>query len=124
MRCSVRRTWNVPESRHTAESVYRDRRRHRRDFLRGMGISAAGAALAPLLNGCSQPTDAEIAAAGQVEPLADELSTLYPATRNAAFEYGRPETLARAPPNTLLRVHAVEVRLSVRGRLPAESLVV
>lgn len=95
MRYLVRRTWNVPESRHTAESVYRCRRRHRRDFLRVMGVSAAGAALAPLLNGCSQPTDAEIAAAGQVEPLTDELSTLYPASRNVAFEYGRPETLAR-----------------------------
>lgn len=95
MQYFVRRPWDLPEHAHTAESVYRDRRRHRRDFLRAIGVSAAGATLAPLLNGCSKPTDAEIAEAGRADAIAQEFDSYYPAGENLAFEYGRPETLAR-----------------------------
>jgi sulfoxide reductase catalytic subunit YedY len=56
---------------------------------------AAGVAAAGGWSGCSRPTDAEIAAAGQPQPLPDEFSSLYPAARNGAFVYGRPETIRR-----------------------------
>jgi sulfoxide reductase catalytic subunit YedY len=92
----VRRPWDLPESRHTPEDVYRDRKRHRRDFLRIMTRSVAATALVPLVGGCNKPTDAEIAEAGKVQGLPAEWAGLYPAPRNAAFEYGRPETLPSA----------------------------
>src|SRR5262245_858039 len=92
----VRRPWDMPESRHTPEVVYRNRRQHRREFLRAMGRGLTATAIAPLIGGCSQPTDAEIAQAGKVEGLPAEWAGLYPAARHAAFEYGRSETLRRA----------------------------
>ncbi|REJ93546.1 MAG: protein-methionine-sulfoxide reductase catalytic subunit MsrP [Planctomycetota bacterium] len=92
----IRRPWDLPESRHTAIEVYRNRRSHRREFLKSMGLGAAGAAFAPLVTGCSSPTDEEIEAAGQVEPLPTAYQSLYPAERNPEFEYGRDETAKRA----------------------------
>lgn len=92
----IRKPWDLPESRHTDASIYHDRQRRRREFLRDLGLSATGIAGAFSLAGCSQPTDAEIAAAGRVEPLPDEFQQHYPAARNGDFEYGRPETAQRA----------------------------
>lgn len=90
-----RKPWDIPESRHTAESVYRNRRQHRREFLRSIGIAAIGTGLSPILIGCGQPTDEELKAAGAVAPLPEEQKQLYPAQQNEAFEYGRPETIQR-----------------------------
>ena len=91
----IRRPWDIPESRHTPEHVYRDRQRHRRNFLKSIGLTAAGAALTPFVAGCSRPTDEEIEAAGKVEPLPEAFRSLYPAPRNPDFEYGRDETARR-----------------------------
>lgn len=92
----VRKPWDLPESRHTDVSIYRNRRQHRREFLRDMGLSAAGIAGALAIPGCAQPTDEEIAEAGRVEPLVDEQQQNYPAPRNEDFTYGRTETAQRA----------------------------
>jgi sulfoxide reductase catalytic subunit YedY len=90
--------WDLPQRLHTPESVYRDRKRHRREFLESMGriaLSAApiAAALGPLaaLPGC-MPTPEEIDSAGAVQELPPGLAGLYPARRDERFEYGRPET--------------------------------
>jgi sulfoxide reductase catalytic subunit YedY len=92
----VRKPWDLPQSRHTDVSIYRERRKHRREFLRDLGLSAAGIAGAISIPGCGEPTDAEIEAAGRVDPLPDEFQRHYPASRNEDFEYGRPETAQRA----------------------------
>lgn len=94
MQFIVRRPWDLPEHRHTSEAQYRQRRLLRREFLKSAGVSAAGSMLLPLA-GCGRPTDQEIADAGKVE-VAKTVDELYPAQRNPAFEYGRPETGARA----------------------------
>lgn len=90
-----RQIWDIAESQHTPKSVYRDRRQHRREFLQSMGIAAIGAGLSSSLIGCGRPTEEELKAAGAVEPLPQEQKQLYPAQRNDAFEYGRPETIPR-----------------------------
>lgn len=90
----LRRVWDVPECRHTPEVVYRDRRRHRREFLQTVGRSVAAASgLGTLLSvpGC-MPTPEEVESAGQVEPLPLTQAELYPARRDDRFEYGRAET--------------------------------
>jgi sulfoxide reductase catalytic subunit YedY len=75
--------------------VYGNRRQHRREFLESVGL-AVGAGLCGWLPGCSRPTDEEIRQAGAVKPLPVELGSLYPASRNSKFAYGRPETARRA----------------------------
>ena len=90
-----RNIWDIAESQHTPECVYRDRRQHRREFLKSMGVAAIGAGLSSSLIGCGRPTDEELKAAGAVEPLPQEQKQLYPAQRNDTFEYGRPETIQR-----------------------------
>ncbi len=90
-----RKPWDIAESLHTPESVYRNRRQHRREFLKTMGIAAIGTGLSASLTGCGRPTDEELKAAGAVEPLPQEQKQLYPATHNETFKYGRPETLQR-----------------------------
>jgi len=88
----IRKPWNLPESRQTPESVYRNRQQHRREFLESMGRSiAAGTALA-LIAGCEKPTLDQIEKAGKSPPLSKTAASLYPAKRNPAFEYQRPET--------------------------------
>jgi sulfoxide reductase catalytic subunit YedY len=91
----VRRPWDLRESEHTCRAIYERRGEHRREFLRMMGLAATGVALGSTLSGCSEPTEAEISAAGKVEPLSTEFMGLYPARRNDAFNYGRPETVRR-----------------------------
>lgn len=95
MHVIVHQPWHVPESQHTPRSIFDSRRQHRREFLRLMGFASSGLALGAGLTGCSRPTDSEIAAAGQPQPLPDEFSALYPAARNETFTYGRPETSRR-----------------------------
>jgi sulfoxide reductase catalytic subunit YedY len=94
MQFIVRRPWDVPEHRQTSEAHYRQRRLLRREFLQCAGLATGGSLLLPLA-GCSRPTDQQIADAGKVETPAT-LGQLYPAARNPAYEYGRPETPARA----------------------------
>ena len=60
-----------------------------------MGCTALGAGLTGLLVGCSRPAEEEVRQAGTVEPLPEAQAALYPAKRNKAFTYGRPETLRR-----------------------------
>jgi len=90
----TRRIWDLPESAHTPEAVYRDRRQRRREFLTAVGRTGAGigvaAALAPLA-GC-MPTPEEIESGGAVAPLPQGQAGLYPAARDPRFDYGRPET--------------------------------
>ncbi len=91
----IRRPWDVAESLHTPEGVYQARDHHRREFLKKVGRTAIGAGLALPIAGCDRPTDEELRAAGAVEPLPEEKKALYPAPRNDAFTYGRPETIQR-----------------------------
>jgi len=98
-----RKIWDIPESKHTPESVFENRKTHRRDFLEYMGIAGAGLIL-PWAAGCdtapppSEPTvqvdppvpiaeETEIASSGD-----SDIASKYPATRNQKFEYGRAET--------------------------------
>ena len=92
----VRKPWDLPERDHTPAEVFHHQRQHRREFLRSLGIGAAGAMLAVNASGCAQPTDDEIDKAGAVEPIPVAKSGVFPARRNAAFEYGRAETARRA----------------------------
>lgn len=92
MQFHIRRPWQIHESRHTSETVWEHRRQHRRDFLQSLGLTAA-AGLAGGLAGCSQPaTDEEILQAGEDTEHPLPGAEYYPAARNGAFEYGRPET--------------------------------
>jgi sulfoxide reductase catalytic subunit YedY len=91
----IRRAWDLPESSHTPESVYRERRRHRREFLQSVGRAAAATSgLGALLSatGC-MPTAEEVESAGKVAPLPVQQAQLYPAQRDSRFEYGRAETV-------------------------------
>ncbi len=90
----VRRPWDIPQHRHTAESVYRRRELYRREFLKSLGRAAAisgGAAGLLSVLGC-MPSPEEVDAAGAVVPLPEAQAALYPAPRDPRFEYGRPET--------------------------------
>ncbi len=82
----VRRHWDLPQSLHTPLELYCGTRPSRREFLLGLGASACA------LAGCQKaPTDAELTAAGAVK-----LDTsMYPATQNSHFEYGREESRKR-----------------------------
>lgn len=91
----LRRPFDLPAREHTPPEVYAQRRQHRREFLKTLGVGAA----APFffgLAGCSKPSDEVILTAGAVTPLECESAELYPAPRNPEFEYGRPETSQRA----------------------------
>lgn len=87
----VRRLWDLPERQLTPVDVYRRRQQHRREFLKMLGWGAAAAAISSTLPGCG-PGDEELERAGAVAPLPEEFANLYPAPRNSAYEYGRPET--------------------------------
>ena len=91
----IRHPWDIAESLHTAESVYHRRQQHRREFLRVMGGTALATGLAGPIVGCTRPAEEEVRQAGAVEPLPAAQAALYPAKRNRAFVYGRPETLRR-----------------------------
>ncbi len=93
MNHKLRKLWNVPEHTHTSETVYLNRRAHRREFLKLMGYGLGIAGFADLLSGCEQATKEEIEQAGAVEPLPEAQQSVYPAKRNDAFNYGRPETV-------------------------------
>jgi len=106
----IRKPWDLPPQLHTPESVYRQRRQHRRQFLAELGLAGIGATLGLSLAGCQRGSDEEIKQAGTYEsktlqnlpqPAAPEQadtpddaprSSPYPARRNTKFEYGRPET--------------------------------
>ncbi len=90
-----RKPWDLPQSQHTPLEVYENRRWHRREFLRSLGMSVAGLGIGQSLIGCSKPTTEEITKAGAVEELPEEAASIYPAKRNAKFEYGRKETVKR-----------------------------
>ena len=90
----VRKPWDLSQSDHTPIEVYKNRKFHRREFLKSMGL-AAGAGLAGTLAGCTRADEDEVAKAGAVEPLPKEIGSVYPAKRNLSFEYGRPETAKR-----------------------------
>ncbi|MEQ9070050.1 MAG: hypothetical protein RLO18_25175, partial [Gimesia chilikensis] len=75
----LRKIWHVPEHAHTPESVYQNRKSHRREFLKMMGYGLGVAGFAELLSGCEQATKEEIEQAGAVEPLPEALQSVYPA---------------------------------------------
>ncbi len=89
-----RRPWDLKQSAHTPIEVYKNRKFHRREFLKSMGI-AAGIGLTGSLSGCSRPSEGEVSKAGAVEPLPEEAKSIFPAKRNPKFEYGRAETVQR-----------------------------
>jgi len=90
-----RKPWDLHQSKHTPVDVYKNRKLHRREFLKMMGIAGTGAVSLSQLTGCEKATDEEIEQAGAVEPLPEKQKSIYPAEKNAAFEYDRPETAKR-----------------------------
>lgn len=87
MPSSRRQIWNLPQSQLTEESVYRRRGLHRREFLAAAGLSMAAAAI-----GCQAKATPEQLQATKTPPILIAGKSVYPAERNPAFEYGRPET--------------------------------
>ncbi len=96
MQFIIRRPWDLPQRAHTPIDVYRNRKHHRREFLKRAGLTAAGIGMANLLSGCSSPNNDEIEAAGAVPSLPTQHASAYPAQRNREFDYGRPKTVKRA----------------------------
>jgi len=96
MQFFIRKPWDLPQRLHTPIEIFENRRQHRREFLRALGVGAAGALLWTQGSGCAKPTDEEIEQGGAVEPLPPAQAGLYPARPNDEFEYGRPETARRA----------------------------
>lgn len=94
MHFQIRKPWQLSQKQHTPVEVYRDRRTHRREFLKQMGFAGAGLLTAGILGGCERATDEQIKNAGKVE-LPDVIESVFPAPRNEEFEYGRAETAAR-----------------------------
>jgi len=110
MRYFVRRPWDLAQKLHTSEEIYANRQSHRREFLKMMGIGAAGIGLGTNLLGCSSATDEDVLTSGKVDvptalsersaeaekeaneemPLAE--NNAFGARKNLKFEYGRPET--------------------------------
>ena len=100
----VRKPWQLPQSMHTPEDVYQNRKLYRREFLAAIG---AGAAVG-LGIGCDQGTDEEVKQGGAVavpESLTErdtkdseekkggaDADNPFHAKRNEEFTYGRPET--------------------------------
>ncbi|MEQ8635799.1 protein-methionine-sulfoxide reductase catalytic subunit MsrP [Gimesia maris] len=88
----IRKIWNVPEHEHTPVEVFQNRKLYRREFLQRMGTGLGIAGFAGLLASCEQATKEEIEQAGATTPLPQASGSIYPAQRNPAFKYGRPET--------------------------------
>ena len=63
----IRPIWDVPESKHTPLEVYRDRKQHRREFLKRMGISGVAASLPWLAAGCGEADEKDVVDANRVE---------------------------------------------------------
>ncbi len=91
----IRKPWDRPQREHTPFEVFLNQRQHRREFLKTIGIGAAGIGLSSYLSGCARPTDDEIAKAGAVEQIPVAKSGTFPPKRNDKFEYGREETAKR-----------------------------
>ncbi|HUG20726.1 MAG TPA: protein-methionine-sulfoxide reductase catalytic subunit MsrP [Planctomycetaceae bacterium] len=87
----VRRPWDLSQNRHTPQDIYQNRKQHRRDFLKTLGIAGAGLCTAGI-SGCGKPTAEELDAAGKVEEIPVAATGIFPAKRNTEFDYGRPET--------------------------------
>ncbi|HUQ69969.1 MAG TPA: hypothetical protein VM165_10625, partial [Planctomycetaceae bacterium] len=66
MQSIIRKIWDVPQRLVTDESVYRNRRWYRREFLRAMGLGGMGLALTGAAGCAQKPSAAEIDAAGAV----------------------------------------------------------
>lgn len=70
----VRRPWDLPQKQHTPPEIFWNRRQHRRDFLKSMGLAGAGL-MAAGIAGCAEEV---------ILPEQQVCSDTY--------EYGRPET--------------------------------
>lgn len=91
----IRKLWDVAESQHTSESVFSQRKWHRREWLKSMAAglgSVAGIGSIPLLNGCSEPVADEVISPITDDPKLSAYGSHYPAPRLEQFTYGRPET--------------------------------
>jgi len=92
-----RKSWDPSVHRLTDEGVYRNRSQHRREFLASLGMGSAGLLASSMFAGCGehQADVAKLKAAANV-PAPKDSQQIYPAKRNAAFEYGRAETSQQA----------------------------
>jgi sulfoxide reductase catalytic subunit YedY len=90
MRHIIRRAWDVPEHRHTPPEAYFAGKRHRREFLKAVGLG--GVAASGWLTGCGRVDPTVIEEAGRAPAPPEAFASVYPAERNELFEYGRPET--------------------------------
>ncbi len=108
MQYHIRKPWQLPQSLHTPEEVYWNRKAHRREFLRTLGLGAAALGIGGGLSGCDSASNEEVLKSGKVETptaLADRHpedaahddwppaeNNEFGALHNPNFEYGRPET--------------------------------
>lgn len=105
MKRSLRKFWRMSETELTPEAVYRDRARHRREFLQEMGLTGLVLGMFGLA-GCQSASDEEIKKAGEYSSKGETVgsrsevekrtdgngSSPYPAKRNEKYAYGREET--------------------------------
>ena len=66
MQYHIRKPWQLAQKLHTPEDVYVNRRWHRREFLRTLGLSAAGIGMGAHLIGCDTASDEEVLKSGKV----------------------------------------------------------
>ncbi|MEZ6056514.1 MAG: protein-methionine-sulfoxide reductase catalytic subunit MsrP [Planctomycetaceae bacterium] len=95
MNYRIKNVWDIPESAHTAESVFTDRKLHRRELLQTLAMSVGtmtGISAIPFLAGCSEPQPEEVLSSTTIDPLVEAYGSHYPASRLEQFEYGRAET--------------------------------
>lgn len=94
MATRIRKPWQLPESKHTDEAVFENRREHRRKFLEWTGRSIAGAGI--LLSGCTESDIGETTLPGASKYIDDTAMEAYakhfPIERNSKYRYGRPES--------------------------------
>jgi sulfoxide reductase catalytic subunit YedY len=86
----VRRPWDIPQRLHTPSEIFFGGKQQRREFLKAIGIG--GIAASGLLAGCGTPDPKEVEQAGKAPAPPDAFADRYPAKRNTAFEYDRPES--------------------------------
>lgn len=102
MPSAQRQLWQIPESQHTEENVYRNRRQHRREFLQHLGLAATTGGL--LFAGCtnesnpsqepgsSSPGKSNSDSKYIDDAVMQEYAKHYPAEKNSEYRYGRPES--------------------------------
>ncbi|RMG32677.1 MAG: protein-methionine-sulfoxide reductase catalytic subunit MsrP [Planctomycetota bacterium] len=94
MHVFTRRPWDPDRQRLTPPEVFANRGHHRRAFLAELASGALGVTCGAIA-GCGRPDEQTVRKAGAVPGIDQTLARFYPAPRNPAFRYERPETRRR-----------------------------